>query len=94
MSRSRYEWYNAIMDIIRAHGGCAEHINFYSEIPKILTLTERELSESTVGANKELRWRGTLRGHITDMVQQDILVKEYLAGKRNRPLFKINGSKR
>lgn len=60
MSRRKYEWYGAIISIIRRHGGLATHTNFYSELPTIFKLTEQKLSESTEGANRELRWRGTL----------------------------------
>lgn len=82
--RTADEWHNAIISIIRKHGGLANYGNFYSEIPKILPLTDRELRPSTEGANYESVWRGTLRGYLSDMVLDGILTK---SGTRRKPMF-------
>ncbi len=82
--RTAEEWHNTIISIIKSHGGHANYSNFYSEIPKILQLTERELRPSTDGANYEPVWRGTLRGYLSDMVQDGILIK---SGLRKKTIF-------
>lgn len=74
--RKRKEWHDAILSIIQRHGGRATYRNFYPEIPEILQLTERELKPSTVGANYEFVWRGTLRGYLSHMVQEGIIYKD------------------
>ena len=75
--RDRHDWRDAIFNIIEAHRGYASYNELYSDIPQLLSLTEHELSESTDGANREVRWRGTLRYRISDMIRQSLLVKEY-----------------
>ena len=85
--RNAKEWHDAIIKIIKQHGGRANYDDFYSEIPKILQLNGRELRPSTPGANYEPVWRGTLRGYLTDMVQNGTLSK---GGTGRKPIFSPN----
>ena len=80
--RNAKEWHDAIIKIIRKHKGSADYTNFYSEIPELLRLNERELRPSTPKANYESVWRGTLRGYLSDMVQDGTLSKEIINIKR------------
>ncbi len=92
--RVRHDWYDAIFNIIKAHGGYASYNEMYSDIPELLSLTERDLSDSTEGANREVRWRGTLRYRISDMIHQGLLIKEYETKNGHLiPVFKISYSR-
>jgi hypothetical protein len=73
--RQRKEWHNAILAVIRDDSGSVDYETLYREIPNKLQLTERELRPSTEKARYEPVWRGTLRGYMTDMVQEGLLVK-------------------
>lgn len=85
--RDSREWHLAIIKVIKNHSGEANYGHFYTEIPQIFKLTERELRPSTAGANFEAVWRGTLRGYLCDMVQNGVLMKN---GPRKNPVFRMN----
>ena len=80
--RNAKEWHDAIIKTIRKHEGSADYTDFYSEIPELLRLNKRELRPSTPKANYESVWRGTLRGYLSDMVQEGALSKEIKNRKR------------
>lgn len=86
--RAAKEWHNAIIYIIKNHKGSADYDNFYSEIPRIMVLNNRELRPSTKGANYEPVWRGTLRGYLSDMVFKGVLTKN--DGIKKKPVFSVS----
>lgn len=63
--RKKEEWLQAITKIIEDNGGEADYYDFYNGIPKIIDLNPRELALS--GVKKEAKWRGTLRGYLSDL---------------------------
>ena len=72
--RNCFEWHNAIFKIINKYDNDADYCAFYTEIPIILNpLTERELKGS--GIKQEATWRGTLRGYLSHMVRDGLLIK-------------------
>ncbi len=82
--RMRKEWHDAILAVIRDGSGSVDYETLYREIPNKIHLTERELRPSTEKARYEPVWRGTLRGYITDMVQEGLLIK---SGERKNLSF-------
>ncbi len=84
--RTNKEWRDAIVMVIEQRNGEATNSQFYADIPKIINLTEWEKRPSTKKASYEKVWRGTLRGYLTQMVQDGTLIKQ---GPTKQPIFRL-----
>ena len=79
--RKLIEWICAIKRIMSKHKNKATYLQLYNELPDIMNFNSRECELS--GLDQEIKWRGTLRGHLSDLYKIGIIHKTMMDKQLN-----------